>query len=1015
MSTIIQQNIECNKSLCHVPITPSAANKRWRSAFVSIYCSRALLSFFKESPLDKKTARVSQNSSSIILDIKPANNRFKIDQASLTELVKEKNADKLQNIGGVDGVASILEMNVEFGIHGNVEDITRRRESFGSNSYKRPQRKSFFHFVVKEFKDLTIIISLLSVVSCLAFDMMENETLAGRGEDESLLAALFLVVISAISNFWQSRQFHKLSELCNNIQIKVVRARLHQKVSILELVVGDVVCLKIGDQVPADGLFLEGHSLKVEESSITQDESDHVEVNCHHPFLFSGTKVVDGYARMLVTSVGKNTTWGEMMSSISHDTNELQTPLQVQLNKITSSIRKVGLAIALLALVVLLVRYFTGNTEDESVIEEFHGSKKKLCVMVKAMRILATATTIVELVIPKGFSLAVKRTHVYSMKKMMVDQAMVRKLSAFETMGFATTICTDIAGSLTLNQMKVTKFWLGKESFDAAAYSSIAPYFLELVREGVAMNTTSTAYRPTSRFEIEFLSNPTEKAILSWAILELNMEMEQLMHNCKILSVEAFNSHMERSGVLLRRMGDSTIHVHWKGVAEIILQMCSSYYDSSRIMKELDDHERMKFEQIIQGMEASSLQCVAFAHKQLSKEDQEYDTKDKKIKEEGLTLLGLVGLKDPCCPGVRNAVEDCQFAGINIKMITGDNIFTAKAIATECGILRPCQDMVNGLVIEGMEFRNYTPEERMEKVDKICVMAKASPTDKSLMVECLKQKGHIVAVTGGGINDAPTLKEADIGLSMGIHGTEVARLSSDIVILDDNFASMAKVLSWGRCVHKNIQKFIQFQLTMNVAAIIVNFVAIIFVNQGLLTGVQLLWVNLITHYLVALALATEQPTKKLMEKPPMGWTKPLITNNMWRNLLAQALYQVVVILTLEFRGQLIFNVCEKVRDTLIFNTFVLCQVFNQLNARKLVEENIFKGIHSNKLFLCIIAITIVLQVVMVEYLKWIEDTESLNWWQWAACIGMAIVSWPVGWIVKWIPVPQKPSLSYPKN
>uniref|UniRef100_A0A7N2LM19 P-type ATPase A domain-containing protein n=1 Tax=Quercus lobata TaxID=97700 RepID=A0A7N2LM19_QUELO len=272
-----------------------------------------------------------------------------------------------------------------------------------------------------------------------------------------------------------------------------MRARLHQKVSIFELVVGDVVCLKIGDQVLVDGLFLEGHSLKVEESSITQDENDHAEVNCHHLFLFSGAKVVDGYAKMLVTSVGKSTAWGEMRSSISHDTNE-QTPLQVRLNKLTSSIRRVGLAIAFVALVVLLVRYFTGNTEDECVIEEFRGNKKKFFVMVKARRILATATTIVELVIPKGFSLAVKRTHIYSMKKMMVDQAKVRKLSAFETMGFATTIYTDIAGSLTLNQMKVTKFWLGKESFDAATYSSIAPYFLELVQEGVAMSTTRTAY-----------------------------------------------------------------------------------------------------------------------------------------------------------------------------------------------------------------------------------------------------------------------------------------------------------------------------------------------------------------------------------------------------------------------------------------------------------------------------------------------------------------------------------------
>ncbi|RVX21891.1 putative calcium-transporting ATPase 13, plasma membrane-type [Vitis vinifera] len=234
-------------------------------------------------------------------------------------------------------------------------------------------------------------------------------------------------------------------------------------------------------------------------------------------------------------------------------------------------------------------------------------------------------------------------------------------------------------------------------------------------------------------------------------------------------------------------------------------------------------------------------------------------------------------------------------------------------------------------VVEGEVFRKYTSEERMEKVDKICVMARSSPFDKLLMVQCLKQKGHVVAVTGDGTNDAPALKEADIGLSMGIQGTEVAKESSDIIILDDNFASVATVLRWGRCVYDNIQKFIQFQLTVNVAALVINFVAA--VSAG------------------ALALATEQPTKELMEKPPVGRKEPLISNVMWRNLLAQALYQIAILLTLQFKGQSIFGVSEKVKDTLIFNTFVLCQVFNEFNARKLEKKNVFKGLHKNKLFL----------------------------------------------------------------
>nr|GMD80481.1 putative calcium-transporting ATPase 13, plasma membrane-type [Ipomoea batatas] len=293
-------------------------------------------------------------------------------------------------------------------------------------------------------------------------------------------------------------------------------------------------------------------------------------------------------------------------------------------------------------------------------------------------------------------------------------------------------------------------------------------------------------------------------------------------------------------------------------------------------------------------------------------------------------------------------------------------------------------------------------------------MARSSPFDKLLMVQCLKKKGHVVAVTGDGTNDAPALKEADIGLSMGIQGTEVAKESSDIVILDDNFASVATVLMWGRCVYNNIQKFIQFQLTVNVAALVINFVAAVSAGEVPLSAVQLLWVNLIMDTLGALALATEKPTKELMDRPPVGRTEPLITNIMWRNLLAQALYQISILLVLKFRGESIFGVSKGVNDTLIFNTFVLCQVFNEFNARKLEKRNVFQGIHKNKLFVGIICITVVLQVVMVEFLKKFADTERLNWGQWGLCLGLAAASWPIGWVVKCLPVPERPIFSYLK-
>ncbi|XP_011027295.1 PREDICTED: putative calcium-transporting ATPase 13, plasma membrane-type [Populus euphratica] len=1013
MLHLVHANLVCIERLLDVPATLSKSNKRWHLAFAAIYCSRTIYSLSKKPVVRKKPSKVSPSPSYTALNINLDSDHFKIHQSSLSELIKKKDLDQLENFGGIVGIASAVGTDIHGGIYGGPEDIDRRQQAFGSNTYMKPPTKGFFHFVVEAFKDLTIAILLGCAALSLGFGIKEHGLKEGWYDGGSIFVAVFLIIaVSAISNYRQNRQFDKLSKISNNIQIDVVRSGRRQEVSIFELVVGDAVCLKIGDQVPADGLFIDGHSLQIDESSMT-GESDHVEINHKkNPFLVSGTKVADGYGQMLVTSVGMNTTWGEMMSHISRDTNE-QTPLQARLNKLTSSIGKVGLAVAFLVLLVLLVRYFTGNTQDESGKKEFNGGKTKADDIVNAVvGIVAAAVTIIVVAIPEGLPLAVTLTLAYSMKRMMKDQAMVRKLSACETMGSATTICTDKTGTLTMNLMKVTKFWLGQESMEQSNPSPVSPYVLELIKQGVALNTTSSIYRESPESKFEFSGSPTEKAILSWAVLELNMDMEQMKQSCTILQVEAFNSQKKRSGVLSMKKIDHTIHVHWKGAAEMILAMCSSYYDASGLMKEMDDRERNAFKQIIQGMAASSLRCIAFAHKQISEDQYEDGKEDKTLEEDSLTLLGLVGIKDPCRPGVKKAVDDCQRAGVNIKMITGDNVYTARAIAIECGILKPGAENISGAVVEGEEFRNYTHEQRMEMVDKICVMARSSPFDKLLMVQCLKQKGHVVAVTGDGTNDAPALKEADIGLSMGIQGTEVAKESSDIVILDDNFASVATVLRWGRCVYNNIQKFIQFQLTVNVAALVINFVAAVSAGEVPLTAVQLLWVNLIMDTLGALALATEQPTQELMEKTPVGRTEPLITNIMWRNLLSQALYQIAILLTLQFKGESIFGVTERVNDTLIFNIFVLCQVFNEFNARKLEEKNVFKGIHKNKLFLGIIGITILLQVLMVEFLKKFADTERLNWGQWGVCIGTAALSWPICWVVKCIPVPEKPIFSY---
>nr|DAD19681.1 TPA_asm: hypothetical protein HUJ06_021143 [Nelumbo nucifera] len=1019
--------------LQHGNTTFSQSQKKWRVAFLAICSCRAMVSLTKDIITAKNRDGILngliRSLSYTTVDIKP-NTDFSldiqtaddfddvfsnVDKEGLIQIVKNKDLDRLKQFGGVESVADFLQTDAKNGIHGNAEDVSHRHKVFGSNTYHGPPTKGLFHFVMEAFKDTTILILLVCASLSLGFGIKEDGLKDGWYDGGSIFVAVFLVVVvSAVSNFRQSRQFDKLSGISNNILVDVVRDGRRKKISIFDVVVGDVVCLNIGDQIPADGLVLDGHSLQVDESSMT-GESDHVEVDTtRNPFLPSGTKIADGYGRMLITSVGMNTTWGEMMSSINHDSSE-RTPLQARLDKLTSAIGKAGSAVAFLVLVVLLVRYFTGNTEDENGNQEFNGSKTKFNdIMNEVVRIVSDAVTIVVVAIPEGLPLAVTLTLAYSMKRMMADQAMVRKLSACETMGAATTICTDKTGTLTMNQMKVTQFWLGQKTIKSDVLSTLFPTVVELLHQGVGLNTTGSVYKPTTGTMPEVSGSPTEKAILSWAVSELGMDMEDLKERCTLLHVEAFNSEKKRSGISMMKKHERMVHVHWKGAAEIILAMCSDYYNSTGTKKPMDDDARMKIKQTIQDMADNSLRCIAFAHKQIPEEMYGYN-KDEKAKqcleEDALTLLGLVGIKDPCRPGVKKAVQVCRKAGVDIKMITGDNVFTARAIAIECGILQPGQGINDGVVVEGVEFRNYTPEERMGKVERIRVMARSSPMDKLLMVQCLKQKGHVVAVTGDGTNDAPALKEADIGLSMGIQGTEVAKESSDIVILDDNFASVATVLRWGRCVYNNIQKFIQFQLTVNVAALVINFVAAVSAGEVPLTAVQLLWVNLIMDTLGALALATERPTKELMEKPPVGRTEPLITNVMWRNLMAQSLYQIIILLILQFKGTYIFKVNEKVKDTLIFNTFVLCQIFNEFNARKLEKKNVFEGIYKNWLFMGIIGITLIFQVIMVEILKKFADTERLDWGQWGVCIGIASMSWPIGWIFKHIPVPDKPFFS----
>ncbi|PWA79536.1 P-type ATPase [Artemisia annua] len=954
--------------------------KRWRQAALVLNASRRFrytLDLRKNEDQEKRKRMIRSHSQVIRAAL-----LFKL--AGQREIGKCSLSYDIIIMIPVTALSEMLKTDLDRGVPGDDIDLSNRMDMFGSNTYPVKEGRSYFG--------------------------LEEGWIDGGS---ITFAVLLVIFVTATSDYRQSLQFQNLNAEKRNIQIEITRGGRREKVSIYDVVVGDVIPLNIGDQVPADGLLIKGHSLSIDESSMT-GESKIVHKDPKAPFLMSGCKVADGAGTMLVTSVGINTEWGLLMASICEDTGE-ETPLQVRLNGIATFIGIVGVSVASLVLTVLLARFFTGNSKDPDGTVQFVGGKTSVSEATNdVIKYFTAAVTIIVVAVPEGLPLAVTLTLAYSMKKMMVDKALVRRLSACETMGSATTICSDKTGTLTLNQMTVVEACVGQTKIDPPEdglqyHTSVS----SLLHEGIAQNTSGSVFFSKDGACIEVSGSPTEKAVLQWGI-KIGMNFDVVRSQSTLLYVSPFNSLKKRGGVALRG-DDSQVRIHWKGAAELVLASCKEYLDTDGSLKPIDN-DMEYFMKAIEEMGTRSLRCVAIAYRNYDKDDipvDEGQLTEWNLPENDLVLLAIVGIKDPCRPGVKNAVKVCTDAGVKVRMVTGDNIQTAKAIAIECGILASGEDAREPIIIEGKTFREYSEKEREHTCKKISVMGRSSPSDKLLLVQTLRKLGEVVAVTGDGTNDAPALHEADIGLAMGIQGTEVAKESSDIIILDDNFASVVKVVRWGRSVYANIQKFIQFQLTVNVAALVINVVAAISSGDVPLNTVQLLWVNLIMDTLGALALATEPPTDHLMHRTPVGRREPLVTNIMWRNLIIQALYQVAVLLVLNFRGLTILNLKDDewgnaVKNTLIFNGFVLCQIFNEFNARKPEEMNVFSGVTKNYIFMGIVGTTFLLQIMIIQFLGKFTSTVRLSLNLWVVSIIIGIFSWPLAIVGKLVPVPRTP-------
>nr|BAA03091.1 chloroplast envelope Ca2+-ATPase precursor [Arabidopsis thaliana]CAA49558.1 envelope Ca2+-ATPase [Arabidopsis thaliana] len=848
---------------------------------------------------------------------------FEICPDELGSIVEGHDLKKLKIHGGTEGLTEKLSTSIASGISTSEDLLSVRKEIYGINQFTESPSRGFWLFVWEALQDTTLmILAACAFVSLIVGILMEGWPI-GAHDGLGIVASILLVVfVTATSDYRQSLQFKDLDAEKKKIVVQVTRDKLRQKISIYDLLPGDVVHLGIGDQIPADGLFISGFSVLINESSLT-GESEPVSVSVEHPFLLSGTKVQDGSCKMLVTTVGMRTQWGKLMATLSEGGDD-ETPLQVKLNGVATIIGKIGLFFAVITFAVLVQGLANQKRLDNS---HWIWTADELMAM---LEYFAVAVTIVVVAVPEGLPLAVTLSLAFAMKKMMNDKALVRNLAACETMGSATTICSDKTGTLTTNHMTVVKACICEQAKevngpDAAMKfaSGIPESAVKLLLQSIFTNTGGEIVVGKGN-KTEILGTPTETALLEFG-LSLGGDFQEVRQASNVVKVEPFNSTKKRMGVVIE-LPERHFRAHCKGASEIVLDSCDKYINKDGEVVPLDEKSTSHLKNIIEEFASEALRTLCLAYFEI-----------------------------------------------------------------------------------GDEFREKSDEELLKLIPKLQVMARSSPMDKHTLVRLLRTMfQEVVAVTGDGTNDAPALHEADIGLAMGISGTEVAKESADVIILDDNFSTIVTVAKWGRSVYINIQKFVQFQLTVNVVALIVNFLSACLTGNAPLTAVQLLWVNMIMDTLGALALATEPPQDDLMKRSPVGRKGNFISNVMWRNILGQSLYQLVIIWCLQTKGKTMFGLdgpdSDLTLNTLIFNIFVFCQVFNEISSREMEKIDVFKGILKNYVFVAVLTCTVVFQVIIIELLGTFADTTPLNLGQWLVSIILGFLGMPVAAALKMIPV-----------
>ncbi|ELP83478.1 plasma membrane calcium-transporting atpase, putative, partial [Entamoeba invadens IP1] len=872
---------------------------------------------------------------------KDATPYYNITGSTLSKMISNKDGELLTHYGGVEGIAKTIQTDLHNGI--SDESFVRRREQFGHNKTPDPVIVPFWKIWFEALQDKTLIILIVAAIVSLilAFAIPSNldscvvETSDAKKEFNTdwiegfaiLLAVLAVSLGGSASDYSKQKKFIALSSEEQDVKIKVTRNGQQTEISTFDLCVGDLIYLDVGDILPADGIYVRGNDLRIDQSDMT-GESDAVRKTADNFYMMSGTKVTDGNGEMLVVAVGPNSMWGNTMQAVNQNKSD-PTPLQESLDDLAVKIGYLGMACGGIVFLVLTIYYMVSqlnhdpvmkSTETNGIIkgcetcnvsetdpnfkdwcEDYAFDWKTMTVLVDYFII---GVTIIVVAVPEGLPLAVTISLAYSMKQMFKDNNLVRHLKACETMSNCTNICSDKTGTLTENRMTVVNGWFGGVKMERRGQDfHIDKTYEDMIHLNIAMNSSPSTSLSNENGDIRVIGNKTEGALLLFSrdrgtdYLEMRKQ-----HGDDIYQMFAFSSAKKRMNTLMWMKRPDSLRMFTKGAPEMILDTCTRYMDASGIMKDMTEDIRNELEACQREWAEKGYRTLSLSFKDMEPADKgDLTKKFETINEDGSTLLCLFGIEDPLRPEVEEAVRTCQSAGITVRMVTGDNIATAKSIARQCHIITEETDVE----IEGKKFSELQDEEVIAMLPNLKVIARCSPEDKKRLVCLLKDQGEVVAVTGDGTNDVPALKAAHIGLAMGIRGTDVAKRVSDIVILDDNFKSIVKSVLWGRCVFDNIRKFLQFQLTVNVSALALCVIGSIFIGESPLNALQMLWVNLIMDTMAALALGTEKPTPSLLNRKPYGKYDSLISNYMIRNITIQTLYQLACMLPLIFAGRFI--------------------------------------------------------------------------------------------------------------